>query len=433
MPRPKSQFELRSQRGQTAVEYLGVIAVVVALIGGMLALSPRIGQEIGCKILEKIGAGGGCGSGGLIGDDGQPKTPCVVADSDGKIKASLTVFSVKGGGEVKILKQKRSDGKTVVTVSGGANLGLKFGAGADANVDVGKSSVGGGAGVEGGAALQGEGGASWIFNSDKEADDFIGTMRDKLRDSAIEAAAPGIGDLGVALFGNHDSIPDPDIVYIQGGVGGNVKGEAKLGGGLEGGLEGAAVLGGQWNRKTGEKTIYYRVNAKGEGSAKLLAGLGLSASGEVQLSVTYDKDGHPIKASIQGKGGVAGGIPKLEGKDPVSWLKSVSFGGQEGARLEANFDLDLTDPANRQAFEDFLHNPISGADDLGKAFLDRGLFSARLYKTDQSKYGVSADAALGLKFGIEGGYEGNDSSLMGAWYYDRSTGGFKEWTDCTGG
>jgi Flp pilus assembly pilin Flp len=42
------------EEGQTATEYLGVIAIVVAIIGGVLTLANAIGVTIAGKILSKI-------------------------------------------------------------------------------------------------------------------------------------------------------------------------------------------------------------------------------------------------------------------------------------------------------------------------------------------------------------------------------------------
>lgn len=54
LPMPRLVFLLRSQRGQTATEYLGMIAVVVAIIGVILGLAPDIGKAIGNAIKDEI-------------------------------------------------------------------------------------------------------------------------------------------------------------------------------------------------------------------------------------------------------------------------------------------------------------------------------------------------------------------------------------------
>jgi hypothetical protein len=60
----------RSDRGQTGLEYLGLVLVVVAIVGGLVATG--IGSELTQKISAQvcaIGGGGDCGSGDGTGDD----------------------------------------------------------------------------------------------------------------------------------------------------------------------------------------------------------------------------------------------------------------------------------------------------------------------------------------------------------------------------
>ncbi len=45
---------LRDQRGQTSVEYLGMIAVVVAIVGVIIAAAPDIGRSIVDAINDQI-------------------------------------------------------------------------------------------------------------------------------------------------------------------------------------------------------------------------------------------------------------------------------------------------------------------------------------------------------------------------------------------
>jgi pilus assembly protein Flp/PilA len=45
---------LRSERGQSSVEYLGMVAVVVAVVGVIIAAAPGIGQSIVDAIGDQI-------------------------------------------------------------------------------------------------------------------------------------------------------------------------------------------------------------------------------------------------------------------------------------------------------------------------------------------------------------------------------------------
>ncbi|GEA86226.1 hypothetical protein [Cellulomonas cellasea] len=47
-------FERRDERGQGAVEYVGIILVVAAIIIALVALGPGLGAAIGAKITAAI-------------------------------------------------------------------------------------------------------------------------------------------------------------------------------------------------------------------------------------------------------------------------------------------------------------------------------------------------------------------------------------------
>jgi hypothetical protein len=413
----------RGQSGQTNVEWLGVMAVLCVVVGLVIAASPPVAQQIVCTVRTAIGK--------VIGENlscaadqraGLP--PCIISQGDGQLKASVTVFSIKGGGKVKLVKQRRSDGKWLITAIGGGELGAEFGSpGGRVSVDTGDGSVGGGVGVEGGVVSQGEYGATWVFDDEKGANDQIDIIRNKLRDAAIDTAVPVIGSIGTHFFGEHRDLGDPNIEYIQGGVAGDVSGEAKALGGLDLSLEGSDALGVRWDHQHDTKTVYFQVNAKGSGSAKLIEGLGLEGATEGQIAVTYDKDGNATAVDVIGKGTISGTLPKIPtSADPRSLLSELKFQENGGARGEVQMHLDLTNPANADAYHRFMDNPFGGADDLVNAFLTGGQAQVRAYAVSQDNYGLDVNGKFGLKFGIEGGYEGNRADLIDAWDWNPQQG-----------
>lgn len=428
---------LRGERGQTALEYLGILAAVAGVLLVLIAVAPSVGERIACEIRGQIakvtgGAGGGCGSPAA---SGEPTVPCIVADSGGKLEASLTVFSVKGGGEFRVLKQRRSDGNWLVTVAGGGELGAEFGLGGKADIEAGQTRVGGGAEVRGGVAGVGEGGGTWEFDDEAAANDFVDVVRNRARDGAIKGALPIVGHIGVAVFGEEREVPEADIAYVQGGVGADVTaGAGDVLGYVEGGLEGQAVLGTKIDRRSGERTVYFQLKGTGTGSAGALLGVSGQGDLEGQLGVTFDRSGRMVRATVTGKGAVAGSAPSLDATvhDPAQFLKSIKLVGQDagGHRVELEGELDLTDPANHRALQQFLAIPAAGAVPLGARFAQDGEFNARTYAIEQERYGGGLSGALGIKFGIEGAYEGSNSRLTGAWYWTPTSGGVRPWTSC---
>ena len=429
---------LRDQRGQTALEYLGIITAVAAMLVVIIAASPRIGQTIACGIdgqIAKLTGGAGSLDCGEI--RGEPTEPCVIRDSAGQVKASITVFSVKGGGDVKILREKLSDGTVRMTLAGGGNLGLEAKAGANGSADAGKFSLGGGAGANISAALKGEGGGVWEFKSDAEADEFTDIVRNRARDGAINAVGGIPGRIGTALFGEDRPIPSPKYTYFQGGAG--AAGSAKAGAGVayaNAGFDASQVAGIRVNNENGEKTIYYTLKGSGDVNAGALIGFGAQGDLEGTLAVTVDKDGTPLKAQVIGKGAVAAAgledAAALAGQNPTKLIKSFKATGseQDGYRGEVRGTLDLTDPSNAAAFQAFLDNPITGLDGMAGRFRDAATWDARLYDFDRSKYGASGSAGLGVTFGGDFGYEGVDSELKSAWYWGPNSGGIQPWASC---
>lgn len=422
----------RGQAGQTNVEWLGVMAAIVIVVGLVAAASPPIAQNIVCKATGMMGKVFGKEWGCTTAGPNAGLPPCIVSQGDGQLKASVTVFSIKGGGKVKIIKQRRSDGKWVITVIGGGELGAVFGSpGGRLSVDTGSSEVGGGAGAEGGVVAQGEYGAAWVFDDEQRANDQIDILRNKLRDAAIDASVPVLGSIGTSLFGEDRDLGDPNIEYLQGGVAGSIEAEAKGGAaGLQGKLEGTAALGVRWDHLNKTKTIYYQLNAKGAGSAKILKGLGIEGEVEGQLAVTYNEQGEAIAADVIGKGSLSGTSPKVPlSSDPRAFLRNIKWDAKGGARGEVQLHLDLTNPSNALAWQNFRNDPFSGADDLVDAFLDNGQAQVRTYSVGKENYGIDANAKFGFKFGVEGGYEGTRADLIRAWDWD-PVNGWRESASC---
>lgn len=412
---------MRHERGQATTEWLAVMAVVLVLLGAMALTIPRVAPVVVCELTQLI-TGQACE---IAGEGELALPPCVITDRDGQVKAAVTVFSIKGGGKVRVIKQRRSDGTWAVTAVGGGELGLQVGSpGARAAVDAGGGSAGGGAGAEGGVAAQGEYGASWVYDSEQAADRQISIIQNELRDRAIEVSAGPLAPLahiGTSIFGEDRELGEPRIEYLQGGFGANAKGEA---GTAKLNIDGAHALGVRWDHGTGEKTQYYKYTVKGGVSAKALRELGIEGDAEVQLAVTYDRDGKPLRASILTRGGASAKLPK------VLNAKQVKLDLRDGGRVDADVHLDLRDPANRAAWDAFRGNPFTGTDDLADAFADRGRVQVRAYRTGRDGAGFDINGKLGLKFGVEGGFEGNRADLVGAWEGDVG-GGLVQSAECT--
>ncbi|MGW0935104.1 Flp family type IVb pilin [Streptomyces sp. NPDC002666] len=109
----------RRDRGQTAMEYLGLVLVVAAIIGGLVAtgIGQELTQKIGAQVC-RIGGGGDCGGGG--GADAEANDPSKTGDAGGSTGTGGGTGSTGGGtgGGTGGTGGQSGDTSDVVVVSG---------------------------------------------------------------------------------------------------------------------------------------------------------------------------------------------------------------------------------------------------------------------------------------------------------------------------
>lgn len=142
--------------------------------------------------------------------------------------------------------------------------------------------------------------------------------------------------------------------------------------GVSGKLKGAVALGGSYDNKTHEKTIYLKLSGEGGAEASALFGLGANGKADLNAALVLDAQRHPKLLKLEGaaEGTVDPQVlAELEGKQGLGSLskalKSVSVKGKdgEGKRVELEAALPLDDAQNREAVLSFLHgtNPLTGS------------------------------------------------------------------------
>jgi hypothetical protein len=424
---------LACERGQATVNWLAVMVGLTVLAGALVLALPSAAPKITCSFQNVVSkATGGaipdCNYTAAVDDDVPDPSTCVVSERSGEAGVTVTVFSVKGGGKVKLMTRRTADGKVYVTVEGGAEIGLEFGppAGAEVSLDAGGASTTQGANAKAGAKLVGNGSVTWVFDNEAKAHEFADIVAGKARDAALDTnPITGIGRRLIGV-GEDRPIPAPSIYGLEGGarIFGNAEGGA---GPLSGKAEGeiGPSIGGRYDARSGETTVYFKVNANAKLSASLLDAIGGRGigEGEVQLAVTIDKHGNPTKATVMGSGTVTG---QLTGK-----LAGLSDKAGPGKRADVRLDLDLTDPANRQAFNDFVNNPIGGAPDLARRFADDSEIGVRFYDSSQTDVGIEGSGSIAdIEFGLDAGGSYKTADIESAYYYDRETGSFVPWVEC---
>ncbi|MFE3515022.1 hypothetical protein [Streptomyces sp. NPDC059166] len=182
-------------KGATALEYTGVIVLVVALVGALTltGVASRITERLLCAVATLTGGGGGsCGAGG-DGNDAAPKTD---ADYEPKL-CQVSTVSDTAGGKVKIawfewgeeygFQQKVAQANTDVNEDGKVDENDKLvymtftdaaSVGATASTPGVKLGKLGKADVDVGGGIKITNGDTWVFKSEEEAQ--------KLRDDIEE-------------------------------------------------------------------------------------------------------------------------------------------------------------------------------------------------------------------------------------------------------
>ncbi|WP_406409604.1 hypothetical protein OG923_12285 [Streptomyces halstedii] len=192
-PVPSRRLYGRSDGGATAVEYLGVVVLVVALIGALAlaGLGGRIGDGIRCALTSLTG-GGGCVAGG----NGTTTAPRTDADYEPKL-CQISNISDTAGGKVKIgwfewgeeygFQQRVSQASTDVNGDGTVDendrlVHMTFTDAASAGVNASTPGVKlgnlGKADIDIGGGIRITNGDTWVFTSEAEAE----RMRDDIEE-----------------------------------------------------------------------------------------------------------------------------------------------------------------------------------------------------------------------------------------------------------
>jgi hypothetical protein len=468
-----------SERGQTAPEYVGILAFVVAMVILVVAAGGGIGGTLVERILCVI-TGGDCAGDTDVPDPNDAFRPddCDVytrsTSDNGTVK--VAVFTV--GADYGFTRTEKSTGETEITFVDLSELGLEAGVGGKFKVN--------GAGADVSADIKGQLGLSngdtWVFSSPEEADEFEGWLRREKNEDRISGFSPIFGAANgiYEWVTGEEDIPDPRKTFwevnedIEGSVSGHI---GTAGGGLEG--KAALAIGGMHDKgpdmddpSDDSSTEFFSVNLDAAFDAGLLtvdAGAGYSGEGVMKLK--RDANGEIVELEIvdTSEGSLSGLAADLD-TGRLTWglfmekleeqgkLESLNVGieDSETNTIVSTTKLDLTNPADRAVaeewfmgmggFEGAIENasPLGGVDAAdgngGDAFsqllYDHGKVSVVEYDGNKSGLDVAAEVALGLKLGGAFGSSEVDATAVEALFLDAPEDGSRTlipFTECVGG
>jgi type VII secretion system ESX-1 substrate len=316
----------------------------------------------------------------------------------------VTIVVVRIGGSTAVIKEHTVDGKWRVTVVDGVEGGFEFDPVPGAGVDGGKvGRLGAGADVQAAFLAQYKHGKVYEFDNETLADRYIYYQDKYVPDSPSQVVGPGHSMDPNALGGfyiaqGYDRWQDrqkPVEEFREGGI--KAKADVSLEGAVDGGASVEDVLGSKVDTKTHAMTTYSKTSAELSGQVGLQVEAGGKVKGEAITAYTHDRAGRPTAFSVTVSGsaeGHAGFTGSLESEKVSGGL---SHHENQGVRIERQMTLDLSDPANRDAVERYMHSggtdPAASAE-LADRLHDHARVDQRVYDTGSTKSGANIDTKI---------------------------------------
>src|SRR5919106_13714 len=464
-----------SERGQTAPEYVWILAFVVAMILLVVAAGPGIGGTVVERILCIV-TGGDCSDGADVADPNDAFRPddCDVYTRSTSDNGTLKVAVFTLGADYGFTRTEKSNGETEITFVDLGELGLEGGVGAKFKVNDAGADVS--ADIKGRLGLAN--GDTWVFDSPEEADEFEGWLRREKNEDRISSFSPifGIANGIYEWASGEEDIPDPRINFwevnesVEGSASGRV---ATAGPEFEGGA--ALAIGGMSDRgedlddpSDDTSTEFFSVNFDAAFDVGLLtvdAGAGWSGEGVMKLE--RDADGEIVELEIvdTSEGSLSGLTADLDA-GRLTWglfmeklqdLESLNISSDHSDTntIVSTTTLDFTNSTDRAVAEEWFMgmggfggavenaSPLGGVDaadgNAGDAFSQLLYNHARVsvveYEGQKSGLDVAAEVALGLKLGGAIGTSETDARAIEALFLDSPEDGERTlipFTECVG-
>ena len=399
---------LSSDRGQSTLEYIGVIAVLalVITVAGAATMAPSYLNATwgGFQRALCIVTGRECRA--------LDEQACVVrSNSEGRTVSATIVFVRLEDGRL-LLQERLSDGRIRITVTASNGAGAEGGVGASAGVNY--KGIRLDASAQANAALLGLYGRGKVYvaRDAGEAQRLVRAIQDgrartpdaTFREGGLRGEASATAGAGAALGGTvgggkAKEEEDDDAAGTEVSTSPLAEVSAGLGTTL------SRAVGRRVDRRTGETTWYLRADNEVTASAGAsivgvgTAGADAKANGNGMLSVTTDRRGRVVAVGALATYGAGAGYEVSGGPE----------GSAGGRRHEIEVAADPDDPTILAALTQLRRNPgAAGLRALTAAVYERGRVDRRTYEVGGDTQGVDGSIALGAK--LAGGYEESTGS-----------------------
>lgn len=442
----------KGERGATSLEYLGLMALMLALLAMIFSfgLERRVRSGITSSICTIFQLG--CSDPGEVAEP--PPGPCITNRASEELHL--------GGGEVvqgsynnSYVVERLSDGRYRVTasddVAGGVGVGFRPGL----VYKVGDDNVS----LEGGATASAMAtfatGQTFEFKDEKEATKFLQWHRSHYGNAVFDPVGTGLNwawDGVSSIWRDNYSPPAPTVTYAEGGfdasaVGGGTAQLGTSGGAAEVDAVLKEALGARYDSTTKETTVYVNVDGTLALGAEAVEGGTVGGRGDVGgvMAVTLDENLEPRRATITTVRPTTANLTGLDQADGLGSINSVlGAGASPGASpsertVEVEATLDLTDPTNRAAFDRVIaggadvvaRGPYVGGPEAYNAFValarrfdDHSSISVLEYRQTRDDH-INVDIIV-----ANAGGDSVAEDLVSARYLDRIYGGMLPWVGC---
>lgn len=431
--------------GQTTIEWLGIVAVVAAIITALILSAPGLGETIARNVeclISTVTGGGGCSGEDSAANPGEPARACVTSSTEGRVTINGRVLVIDAETGDAYIREEKSDGTVEVTFIEEGSLGASVRAGGKAKGTVGDVSAGGGAEASAGAAIEGYVGETRVFDDPAEADQYI---QDRITDEAIETLPPGVEQgaglvrSGIDWITGHET-PTGEEGSQEGGVGGKIEAKAEgAAGPVTASVEAAVEAGAKVKvMPDGSMEVTVDVAADASGNISVVKG---QAGSSGSVTIKLDPDGRPVEVqmsqTVSGELGASLDIPGMEGVD-------LPVGGGAGREQAVTVSVDLTDPGLAAAGEDLidqlggaiqnggLGGVLDAADNLVQQAGQASTVTVEAYEIDDFEVGAEASGNVGVGVGAGVNVSKANKELISAQYWDPVANEFVPWVSCTG-
>jgi hypothetical protein len=408
---------MAGERGQATLEYVGLVALVAAVLAVGALLAAGRGDAIAASVGRGIQRALCVVRGGECDLDVRP---CVVASRGVEDDGSVDLVLVRLGSDEVVLREDRSDGTSAVTFARLRRGGYVGAWGIGAHARLGRRRVR--VGAQPSATVLGLLGTATTWELPDRA--AAARMVDRIVVDDARDLARRVLDGGRPLGGD---APPPASRTSQGG--------ASVTLGVGGATLGADDLVGQTVGADGRRT--YLVRRRNDVAAALGSVAGTGALDELD-TVTVDRSGHPLDLGILRGHELSGSVSLPAVVQPAAGFLDVPASG--GRRWEAEQHLDLTEPDNLAAAGAFLAQVRAPRPHLGRAVAvsaalrraldERGVLDARTYAMTDTSSGLDAGARVGIG-PVGAGYERRTRSARLVAAVQRGPGGlWRRRADC---